>query len=198
MASKTGILDRTTGGKAAAKGIRVLMVEPIGYGGLALYAHDLGEKLSRRGAEVTLWTSVDYEFTSAAKDFELEAILLGFRRESPASGRLTALFKKARSFLKYLKNLAFTYRIASSRGFDIIHVQWLPDRLALLTVRALRKAGRPIIYTAHDVLPLENAIEKKRLFLNIYSVVDRVIVHSRYARDLLTDLSPRTSAKTAL
>ena len=178
--------------------IRVLMVETGGWGGVALYAYDLCNALGKVGARVSLATTGDYEFAAAEKGFKAATVLLDFRSERAPANRLMGLVKKLRSLLKHFKNGARLLALASGGDFDLIHVQWLPEHLSLWVVRLLRLAGRPIVYTAHDVLPHEDGNRQRELFRSVYSLVDLIIVHSRYARDLLVELAPEAAGKIAI
>jgi glycosyltransferase involved in cell wall biosynthesis len=70
---------------------------------------------------------------------------------------------------------------------DVLHVQWLGlPRYDLRWLEAARRE-RPVVFTAHDVLPRRWA-SKLDLWRRIFSTVDRVVVHGARAVDRLAAL----------
>jgi glycosyltransferase involved in cell wall biosynthesis len=71
-----------------------------------------------------------------------------------------------------------------ARAFEIVHFQWL----AVQHVdRRLLPSGRPVVLTAHDVLPREprrGQIDAQR---RLYERVDAIVVHSRHGAGRLID-----------
>ncbi len=71
-----------------------------------------------------------------------------------------------------------------SRGADITHLQWAP--LQELDAFALPRR-RPVVITAHDVLPREARRYQRAAQKRIYARADRVIAHSEHGRQRLID-----------
>src|SRR5205085_3810596 len=72
---------------------------------------------------------------------------------------------------------------ALARSADVVHFQWLPvgwlDRLLL--------PARPVVLTAHDLLPREPRPGQVSAQRRLYERVDAVVAHSTFGRDLLVE-----------
>ena len=70
---------------------------------------------------------------------------------------------------------------------DVLHVQWLG--LPRYDLRWLEAVGRerPVVFTAHDVLPRRTA-DKVDLWRRVFNTVDRVVVHGAGAVEQLAEL----------
>jgi glycosyltransferase involved in cell wall biosynthesis len=71
-----------------------------------------------------------------------------------------------------------------AREADVIHFQWLP--VQWLDLHLL--PDRPIVLTAHDLLPREAKPGQVRAQRRLYSAVDAILAHSEYGRRQLTDV----------
>ncbi len=70
---------------------------------------------------------------------------------------------------------------------DVLHVQWLGlPRYDLRWLAAVQR-DRPVVFTAHDVLPRRTA-DKLDLWRQVFRTVDRVVVHGAGAVEQLVDL----------
>jgi glycosyltransferase involved in cell wall biosynthesis len=162
--------------------VRIALLDPPSYS--PAYDHHLASALAARGHEVELLTS-PFAFGAAP---EPDGYV---RRELflPLSGKL--LRRSPRSPLRYvLKGVEYPPSVLRLRrgiaafGPDVVHVQWLPrPRIDLRWVQRLRR-DRPVVLTAHNVLPHEgeaDAEERRRL----YTAFDRVVVHTRKGAEQL-------------
>jgi glycosyltransferase involved in cell wall biosynthesis len=81
-------------------------------------------------------------------------------------------------------------RALSAREADVVHLQWLAfpelDRLLL-------RRRRPLVLTAHDLLPRRTA-RRTRLWRALFDRFDRVVVHSDRGRDALASFGVRPAA----
>jgi len=90
---------------------------------------------------------------------------------------------RARAAAKLVEHVPdmLRYRSVAAGAADVVHFQWLPvqavDRYLL--------PRRPIVLTAHDLLPREPRPGQARFQRGLYDAVDAVVVHSAYGRDLL-------------
>ena len=66
-----------------------------------------------------------------------------------------------------------------SRAADIVHFQWLSIQQL---DRRLLPHGRPLVLTAHDVLPREPSPGQKSAQRALYERVDAVVVHTEAGR----------------
>ena len=75
----------------------------------------------------------------------------------------------------------FATRSVLARPADVVHFQWLAvpevDRLLL-------RSDRPLVLTAHDLLPRRTA-SRTRLWRSLFARFDRVVVHSMRGREAL-------------
>jgi len=73
---------------------------------------------------------------------------------------------------------------------DVVHFQWsrIPQ-LDIHLIARLRKLGIPIVHTVHDVTPLFDHAYTAKL-VNLYSLADRLIVHTETNRRALLELYP--------
>jgi glycosyltransferase involved in cell wall biosynthesis len=156
--------------------VHVRLIDPSAY--TPPYDHALANALVRAGDRVTLVTS---EFPyGRIPDPEGYVIEHGFYRRAigPAGSRVRRAAKLAQH-VPDMRRLARTARDA-----DVVHFQWLP--VQHLDVHLLPK-GRPVVLTAHDVLPREARAGQRDAQRRILERVDAVVVHSRHGRDRLVD-----------
>jgi glycosyltransferase involved in cell wall biosynthesis len=82
------------------------------------------------------------------------------------------------------------YRRAA-RDADVVHFQWLPvqhaDRHLLPTNRSEAGGRRPLLLTAHDVLPREPRPGQLAAQRRLYDRFDAIVVHSEHGRARLID-----------
>jgi glycosyltransferase involved in cell wall biosynthesis len=155
--------------------VRVVLADPAAF--TPQYDHELAAGLARQGAEVELVTS-RFRFGDAPRP-------VGYvRREVfyPASSRL---FRRSRLRLplKAAEHPIGLARLARVPR-DVLHVQWLaaPE----LDARLFRPR-RPVVFTAHDLLPRRTA-QRQDLWRRLLRGFDRVVVHSERGLDTLATL----------
>jgi glycosyltransferase involved in cell wall biosynthesis len=88
--------------------------------------------------------------------------------------------------LEYPPSVARLVRRIGRLDPDVVHVQWLPRPEHDL--RWLRRVAddRPVVFTAHDVLPRRRAAF--RVWPDVLETAERVVVHSQRAVDQLVEL----------
>jgi glycosyltransferase involved in cell wall biosynthesis len=155
--------------------MRVLIADPPAF--TPPYDHALATALARAGAEV--------ELVSSRFRFGEIPAASGYRRSElfyPLSSRL---FRRSRLRLplKALEHPIGMLRLRRLRA-DVLHFQWLavPE-----LDDALLPRGRPLVFTAHDLLPRRTA-HKRELWRRLLGRFDAVVVHSRSGRAALLDL----------
>lgn len=154
--------------------MRVQVVDPSAY--TPPYDHALCSELARQGAEVELITSrFPYGELPRADDYGVRELF--YRRAfGPPGSRL-------RSLSKLLTHAPDMLRLrAVAHGADVVHFQWLP--VQWLDVHLL--PARPLVLTAHDLLPREPRPGQARAQRRLYQAVDAVVVHSEYGRSMLS------------
>ena len=156
--------------------MRVHVVDPSAY--TPPYDHALCAALARLGAQVELVTS-EFAYGSVPSPEGYAVRRAFYQRARGAPGSRTRLIGKA---LWHVPDMARYRRLA--RSAEVVHFQWLA--LQWLDGHLL-PSGRPVVLTAHDLLPREprpgQALAQRRL----YERVAAVVVHSEYGRGQLVD-----------
>jgi glycosyltransferase involved in cell wall biosynthesis len=162
--------------------VRILLVDPAAYS--LPYDDALAAALARRGHDVELVTSPSV--FAAAPEAQ------GYRRSElflPLSGRLfrrapRSRLRDALGALEYGPGVVALLRRARAFRPDVTHVQWTPRHA--LDLPWLRRLPRPLAFTAHNALPrAPRHVDARR---KVLALVDRVVVHSRRAREQAVEL----------
>jgi glycosyltransferase involved in cell wall biosynthesis len=155
--------------------MRVQVVDPSAY--TPPYDHALCHALAGAGAEVQLYTSHFAHGPVAAP--------VGYSR-SESFYRLAARVDdaRARRAVKLAEHVPdmLRYRRAANAA-DIVHFQWLSVQHI---DGHLLPRGRPLLLTAHDILPREARAGQRDAQRRLYDRFDAVIVHSEHGRARLT------------
>jgi glycosyltransferase involved in cell wall biosynthesis len=153
--------------------VRVDVVDPSAY--TPPYDHALCAALARAGARVRLLTSTfSHGAVPRAEGYEVAE---RFYRGAPARGRARVAWKLARHGPDMLA------AARAARHADVVHFQWLAVQPAdALLLRAFR---RPLVLTAHDVVPREARPGQRAGQRRLYERVDAIVVHSEHGRDRL-------------
>jgi glycosyltransferase involved in cell wall biosynthesis len=167
--------------------VRLHVVDPSAY--TPPYDHALCAALAAQGAEVELITSrFAYGPVAPAEGYVRRELFYRAALGPPAS-RVRMALKLAQHVPGMLR-----YRRAA-RSADVVHFQWLAvqqlDRYLLPSRRlgALSSGGdrrRPLVLTAHDVLPREPRPGQLRAQRRLYERFDAIVVHSQHGRRRLT------------
>jgi glycosyltransferase involved in cell wall biosynthesis len=159
--------------------VRVDVVDPSAF--TPPYDHALSAALARAGAQVRLVTSrFGYGPVPEAAGYAREERFYRWAPGTPGSRarRAAKLAQEVPDMLGYRR---------AARAADVVHFQWLtvqPLDVHLLP-RARRRGGRPLVLTAHDVLPREPRPGQRDAQRRLYERVDAVVVHSEHGRDRL-------------
>jgi glycosyltransferase involved in cell wall biosynthesis len=153
--------------------MRVHVVDPPAY--TPPYDHALSAALAAAGADVTLVTSAfPYGEVPRGDGYRLDERF--YRRTFGAAGggvrRATRLAAHVPDMLAYRR---------AARAADVVHLQWLA--LPQLDERLLPR--RPLVVTAHDVLPREPRPGQLAAQQRLYERADAVVVLSEHGRERL-------------
>ncbi|MDQ3770297.1 MAG: glycosyltransferase family 4 protein [Actinomycetota bacterium] len=170
--------------------MRVHVVDPPAF--TPPYDHALSAALARAGAEVELQTSRfgygpvgDVAGGPNLRGPEAKAVLTEYsvcERFYPwQPGRPGSRVRFAARLAQHVPGM-LAYRRAA-RTADVVHLQWLT--VQPLDVHLLPR-DRPLVLTAHDVLPREPRPGQTGAQRRLYERVDAVIVHSEHGRARLT------------
>ncbi len=161
--------------------MRVHVVDPSAY--TPPYDHALCTALARAGARVDLYTS-RFAYGSVpparlyARHEDFYRLAHRARLGHGPRGRRALAVKLAEHVPDMLR-----YR-RRARAADVVHFQWLT--VQPLDVHLLPR-GRPLVLTAHDVLPREPRAGQLRAQRRLYESVDAVVVHSEHGRRRLIE-----------
>jgi glycosyltransferase involved in cell wall biosynthesis len=162
--------------------VRVHVVDPSAY--TPPYDHALCRALGHAGAEVTLVTSRFAYGCVPPADGYIRRKLFYRAALGPSGSRLRAATKLAEHVPDMLR-----YRRAA-RTADIVHFQWLSVQhldAHLLPARRTASGGlRPLVLTAHDILPREPRPGQLSAQRRLYEHFDAIVVHSEHGRSRLT------------
>lgn len=164
--------------------VHIQLVDPAAY--TPPYDHALAAALSRAGVKVELVTAASPQWDTAI------AASLGSGHEAEAGSyeRRLDFCRHGAGWPTPWRQLARglqhprAMRALSRSPADITHLQWTPlqelDRFLLPT-------GRPLVITAHDILPREGRPSQRAAQAAIYRRADAVITHSEHGRRRLLE-----------
>ncbi|HTU78236.1 MAG TPA: glycosyltransferase family 4 protein [Solirubrobacteraceae bacterium] len=162
--------------------MRVHVLDPSAY--TPPYDHALCGALAAAGVQVELYTShFAHGPVAPAEGYERHELFyrLAGRVPDARARRAVKLAEHVPDMLRY-RHLA--------RAADVVHFQWLAvqylDGLLLPGNRSAAGARRPLVLTAHDILPREARPGQRAAQRRLYARFDAVIVHSGHGRARLT------------
>jgi glycosyltransferase involved in cell wall biosynthesis len=155
--------------------MRVQLVDPPAF--TPPYDHALASALARAGADVDLITS-RFAYGDVPEPDGYARRELFYRRAVGAAGSWTRRLSKLAA---HVPDMLRYRRVAAAA--DVVHFQWLTT--PVLDVHLLPR--RPLVLTAHDLLPREPRPGQLAAQRRLLERVDAVIVHSEYGRGQLVD-----------
>jgi glycosyltransferase involved in cell wall biosynthesis len=155
--------------------MRVQVVDPSAF--TPPYDHALCAALARAGAGVELVTSrFAYGPVPEAEGYRVREFF--YRHVRGAGG---SRLRRAGKLTEHVPDMLRFRRLA--RAADVVHFQWLD--VQWLDLLLLPK--RPVVLTAHDLLPREPRLGQARAQRHLYDAVDALVVHSEYGRRQLVE-----------
>jgi glycosyltransferase involved in cell wall biosynthesis len=163
--------------------VHVHIVDPSAY--TPPYDHALCRALGAEGAEVELYTSrFAHGPVAPADGYERRELFYRVAARVPDA--------RARRIVKLAEHVPdmLRYRRAAQTA-DVVHFQWLAvqhvDGRLLPARRSRSGARRPLVLTAHDILPREARPGQRAAQRRLYEHFDAIVVHSEHGRARLTD-----------
>jgi glycosyltransferase involved in cell wall biosynthesis len=153
--------------------MRVHLVDPPAF--TPPYDHALAQALARAGAEVQLITS-RFAYGDVPDPDGYARRELFYRRAVGAAGSRTRRLSKLAAHVPDM----LRYRGVAAAA-DVVHFQWLTT--PVLDLHLLPR--RPLVLTAHDLLPREPRWGQLAAQRRLLGRADAVVVHSQYGRDQL-------------
>jgi glycosyltransferase involved in cell wall biosynthesis len=155
--------------------MRLHLVDPSAF--TPPYDHALASALSRAGADVQVITS-RFAYGAVPDPDGYVRRELFYRRAVGAAGSRTRRLSK---LALHVPDMLRYRRVAQDA--DVVHFQWLTT--PVVDVHLLPR--RPLVLTAHDLLPREPRPGQLAAQRRLLERVDAVIVHSEYGRRQLVD-----------
>jgi glycosyltransferase involved in cell wall biosynthesis len=155
--------------------MRVHLVDPPAF--TPPYDHALASALARAGVDVELITS-RFAYGDVPQPDGYTRRDLFYRRALGAVGSRTRRLSKLAA---HVPDMLRYRRVAAEAG--VVHFQWLTT--PVLDVHLLPR--RPLVLTAHDLLPREPRPGQLAAQRRLLERVDAVVVHSEYGRGQLVD-----------
>lgn len=186
--------------------MRIMLVEPLGEGGICHYAYCLSEALQDCGQEIVLATGRPYELSAARRQFALATpfhsglarrmilwrnrhggILGALRgRTASASGekQIPRAPGRARQLSLWLAQRDYRWgwqrleRLVRRQRPAVVHIQWLNEpEHDIRWLHMLRESDAHLILTVHNVLPHDAPLSVAEVWSRVYQAVDELIVH---------------------
>ncbi|HYM45781.1 MAG TPA: glycosyltransferase family 4 protein [Solirubrobacteraceae bacterium] len=164
----------------------VHVVDPSAY--TPPYDHALCRALAAAGAEVTLFTSrFAYGPIAPADGYARREL---FYRAALGAHDRSKLGRRVRVAVKLAEHVPDMLRYRRlAREAEVVHFQWLPvqhlDAHLLPPRRSAAGARRPLVLTAHDILPREPRPGQLVAQRRLYERFDAIVVHSEHGRERL-------------
>ncbi len=165
--------------------MRVSLADPVSY--TIPYDRALAGALAARGNEVDFFRGA-FLFADLAPPEGYREHEIFFRHSAPLlRGRPRSRLRFVAKGLEYAPNARKLAKEVERAAPDVLHVQWLGvPRYDLRWLEASARV-RPVVFTAHDVLPRRTE-KKVELWKRVFASVDRVVVHGEGAVEELVSL----------
>ena len=161
--------------KVSASNIRICLISPLGYTGIAYYDHCLSQSLCEIGINVTLITSKNRTIYPNKISYKIIKLFIN------TYGNISRLKKG----LFYVLAMIRTYFYVIDKKFKIVHFQILELPLVDLAIFVLLKISRiKIVYTPHDIYSFKFKYNNKLLSI-FYRLSNIIVVHNLANKDLL-------------
>jgi glycosyltransferase involved in cell wall biosynthesis len=155
--------------------MRIQVVDPSAF--TPPYDHALCAALARAGGRVELVTSrFAYGEVPAADGYAVRQLFYRHALGSPGSWQ-----RRLSKLAEHLPDMLRWRRAAADA--DVVHLQWLTA--PVVDVPLLPR--RPLVLTAHDLLPREPRPGQLRAQRRLFDRVDAIVVHSEYGRRQLVE-----------
>ncbi|MEA2140059.1 MAG: hypothetical protein QOC91_158 [Solirubrobacteraceae bacterium] len=161
--------------------MRVHIVDPSAY--TPPYDHALCSALGAAGADVSLYTS-RFAYGPVPPPNGYRRVEHFYRAGAflPGSGNGAQRARRALKLAEHVPDMLRYQRAAHVA--DVVHFQWLS--VQQLDGRLLPR-GKPLVLTAHDVLPREPRPGQREAQRRLYERFDAIVAHSAHGRSRLID-----------
>ena len=153
----------------------VFFVDPMSYNNLSIYDWNLIQNLK---AKVYFFGSNKYDY----KELNVNSNLI-YNYNS-------IKFKLLKAFVYIINNIKLLFYVIKLKP-QIIHFQWMKfptfDIIFVKIIRFISKRTK-IVLTAHNFLPHNSGEKYLKQYKKIYSLVDKIIVHSKNTKEQISEI----------
>ena len=177
--------------------MNVLMIDPLGKGGITHYTYNLLKNLcSWRKDTFMLFTAVNYEFKNQAHPFiclpRMFRFAQGIINFFPFLENQTVWPSRVRRFIKILEypfNGIEAFFLLIKKGVDCVHLQSV-NLTELFMIILFRLSRVKIVYTIHNVNLLHRKMRFYHRFLlkMCYKLTHQLIIHSQAGKTEIIDI----------
>ena len=176
--------------------MNILLIEPLGDGGIAHYTLNLATALAQKKNNIKVFTSKDYEFEK--NDYVFETLNKMFKASSYLINHFPGLAKEngfpsaVRRFIKLLEyplNTIEALYASFINRVDIVHFQSV-NEIEILMVLAFKLFGSKNIFTIHNIRPRHGELRWYHfiIYRTMYQLCDHLIIHSNLGKNEIVDL----------
>jgi D-inositol-3-phosphate glycosyltransferase len=176
---------------------KIIMVEPLGDGGIAHYSFNLLNALMKNGESVELITAKNYEFENnnliafkvSNKMFRFFSYLKKEISWVDNETIIPSFIRRIVKLIEYPINIIEILNELIIKKIDIIHFQSV-NLIEIIPIVASRIINRKVVYTIHNVMPRHQKLHfyHKFIYRIMYSLCDAVIIHSAKGKEEIIDL----------
>ncbi len=186
--------------------MKVLMIEPLGDGGIAHYTFNLANALSKVGVNVVLFTRDGYELKKSGCQFTVYENMFKLARRLvrffPSIDRETGIFQDVRrgiKLLEYPANVINALCVAIRERVDLVHFQSV-NEIELIMIFVLKAYGFRVVFTIHNVMPRHGKLKlyHKKLFRFMYKLCNEIIIHTENGKREIAELFEIEPRKVSL
>lgn len=176
--------------------MKIMMVEPLGDGGITHYTYNLVKAIEKIGVEVTLFTSSNYEFAHDPPIFKLHTTMFrvatNLIRIFPALSKETnipSIFRRTIKLIEYPINTFQAMLLTLKNNIKVIHFQSV-NLIEVIMIVLFKLINRKVIYTIHNVMPRHKTLHfyHKLLYGFMYFLCDKLIIHTEKGKNEIIDL----------
>lgn len=176
--------------------MRVMMIEPLGDGGIAHYTYNLINALDKEGIEISLFTNRYYEISHQAQNlcvhqrmFWLANILIKKFSWLDREHGMGSIMRRLVKAIEYPFNVLDALHCAMSGGVEIVHIQSV-NMIEFFMVTIFRIFRKRVVFTVHNVRPRHKKLKiyHKIIYYLMYLLCDRIIIHSENGKNELISL----------
>jgi glycosyltransferase involved in cell wall biosynthesis len=183
---------------------KIMMIEPLGDGGIAHYSFNLLNALIKKGERVQLVTAKNYEFENnrlttfkvSNKMFRIVSYLVKRFPWIDKETRIPSIVRRIIKLIEYPINvIELLYGIIIEK-IDIVHFQSV-NLIELIAVIGSRMIGGKVVFTIHNVMPRHQKLYlyHKFIYRMMYSLCHKIIIHSEKGKEEIIDLYKVSSEK---